>query len=166
MQGREGHMEKKIYANAEYISGTAARQLAPQWELPEREPELEKQSRQEEQVEKHRVPKVGHGIDFLSMLLLVGAIIATVYVCVEYLQVQSEMVQLSKSVTATENKISAVEKENNALEAAINAAASDLDMIYQIAVGTLGMVYPNQNEVIYYEVKEDGYFRQYYDIPQ
>lgn len=165
-------MEKRIYANAEYISGTAARQLAPQWELPEREqerlPERERQKRQEEQTspKTHRVPRVGHGIDFLSMLLLVGAIIATVYVCVEYLQVQSELVQLSKSVTATENRISAVEKENNALEAAINAAASDLDTIYQIAVGTLGMVYPNQNEVIYYEVKEDGYFRQYYDIPR
>lgn len=162
-------MEKKYYTNGDYVTGSAARQLQPAWEMPEqteREPQRVERERIQEQPQVRRKPKVGHGIDFISMLLLVTAIIATVFVCIEYLQVQSDIVQLNKSVTSIENKISAAEKENNALQTVINAAASDLDYIYQVAVGTLGMVYPNNNEVVYYEQNEEGYFRQYQDIPK
>jgi len=35
-----------------------------------------------------------------------------------------------------------------------------------MAVGVLGMVYPNNNEVIYYNNESEGYFRQYQDIPE
>lgn len=162
-------MEKKYYTNGEYVTGSAARQLQPVWEMPEqqeRAPERIERSREQIEPRQRRKPKVGHGIDFISMVLLVSAMIATLFVCIEYLQVQSDIVQLNKAVNATENQISAANKENNALEAVINAAASDLEYIYQVAVGTLGMVYPNNNEVVYYEQNEEGYFRQYQDIPQ
>lgn len=156
-------METRRYANSEYISGTAARQLAPQWETPQEEirrPYLV------EEPETRRKPKVGHGIDFISLLLLVTAIIATVYVCIEYLQVQSDIVQLNKAVSSLSNQISALDKENDALEAVLTTADCDLEYIYQMAVGVLGMVYPNNNEVVYYENGATGYYRQYQDIPE
>ena len=58
------------------------------------------------------------------------------------------------------------EKENNALEAVLENEKYDLETVYQMAVGVLGMVYPNNNEVIYYNNESEGYFRQYQDIPE
>jgi len=37
--------------------------------------------------------------------------------------------------------------------------------VRQMAIGVLGMVYPNHNEVILYNNESEGYFRQYQDIP-
>lgn len=48
----------------------------------------------------------------------------------------------------------------------LTTADCDLEYIYQMAVGVLGMVYPNNNEVVYYENGATGYYRQYQDIPE
>lgn len=156
--------KRKEYHSA-YVHGSTVRKLNPQYQSPQ-----EWTSRpyllEEPEQENRRQPKVGHGIDMLSLLFLIAAIILTLYVCIEYLQVQADIVQWNKSINALDTRITALDKENDALEAVLKTAECDLEYIYQIAVGTLGMVYPNQNEVIYYENPETGYFRQYYDIPQ
>jgi len=41
----------------------------------------------------------------------------------------------------------------------------DLDYVYNIAVNELGMVYPNNNEVITFDKATESYVRQYGDIP-
>jgi hypothetical protein len=37
--------------------------------------------------------------------------------------------------------------------------------IYTVAVAKLGMVYPDNNQVVYYEPAEEGYVRQLSAIP-
>ena len=158
-------MEQKKYRySSEYVTGSAARKLQPQWEQNEvvRSPRTRRVEKQE--IEKK--PRVGHGIDAISMLLLTVAIVTTLILCVNYLRVQSEVLQLNKSVSALENKITSAKKENDALEASLENQMIDLEYVYEIAVGTLGMVYPNNNEVIYYNNDSEGYFRQYQDIPE
>lgn len=153
-------MEQRKYKyTSAYTSGSAARKLQPQWEerprvIQEQEPEIQ------------RKPRVGHGIDAISMLLLMMAIVATLVLCVNYLKVQSDVIQLNKSVSSLENKITSIKKENDALEASLENQIVDLEYVYEIAVGTLGMVYPNNNEVIYYNNESEGYYRQYQDIPE
>ena len=99
-------------------------------------------------------------------LCIMTAIVATLFVCVNYLKVQSDVVQLNKSITALEKQITDLDKENDALEAVLENESYDLETVYQMAVGVLGMVYPNNNEVIYYNNESEGYFRQYQDIPK
>ena len=77
-----------------------------------------------------------------------------------------DIVQLNKAIVTLENQIDGIEKENNALEADLETEMYDLEYVYDIAVGVLGMVYPNNNEVIYYNNESEGYFRQYQDIPE
>ncbi|MGN0506008.1 MAG: septum formation initiator family protein [Lachnospiraceae bacterium] len=158
-------MGQRRYENSDYVYGSAAKQLKPQWEMPQEEINQPYLVESPETESRHK-PKVGHGIDLISMILLVTAIVATLYVCIEYLQVQSDIVQLDKAINSLSTKITALDKENDALEAVLKTAECDLEYIYQIAVGTLGMVYPNHNEVIYYENNDTGYFRQYQDIPE
>ncbi len=152
--------ERKRYTTG-YENGSAARQLKPQWEQEEiRRP------RRVEQPEIQKKVKIGQGIDLISSLFLMAAIVATLFVCVNYLKVQSDVVQLNKSISGLEKQISGLEKENDALAAVLENEKYDLETVYQMAVGVLGMVYPNNNEVIYYNNESEGYFRQYQDIPE
>ena len=119
-----------------------------------------------EQPEVQPKVKIGQGIDLISAMLLICAIAATLFVCVNYLKVQSDVVQLNKSISTLEKQISGLEKENNALASVLENEKYDLETVYQMAVGILGMVYPNNNEIIYYNNESEGYFRQYQDIPE
>ena len=152
--------DRKRYAIG-YENGSAVRKIQPQWEQEEiRRP------RKVEQREVQPKVKIGQGIDLISAMLLMCAIAATLFVCVNYLKVQSDVVQLNKSISGLEKQITNLEKENNALEAVLENEKYDLETVYQMAVGALGMVYPNNNEVIFYNNESEGYYRQYQDIPE
>ncbi len=154
-------MEERRRYNTGYENGSAARKLQPQWEQEEiRRP------RRVEQPEAQPKVKAVQGIDLISALFLMCAIVATLIVCVDYLKVQSDVVQLNKSISGLEKQITNLDKENDALEAVLDNEKYDLETVYKLAVGTLGMVYPNNNEVIYYNNESKGYFRQYQDIPE
>ena len=158
---REDIMEDRRRYMTAYENGSAARQLQPQWEQEET-----RRPRRVEQQELQPKVKAIQGIDLISALLLMTAIMATLFVCVNYLKVQSDVVQLNKSISALEKQITNLDKENDALEAVLENETYDLETVYQMAVGVLGMVYPNNNEVIYYNNESEGYFRQYQDIPE
>lgn len=153
--------DRKYRYMAEYENGSAVRKLQPEWESQEvLQPHIVEQPVVEVR------PKTGVGSDIFSILMLVSAILATIYICISYLQVQSDIVQLEKSISILESNIASVSKENDAVQAELDNEITDLDYIYQMAVGVLGMVYPNNNEVIYYDYEDNGYFRQYQDIPE
>lgn len=152
--------EKKRYSMG-FENGSAARQLQPQWEE-----EVVRRPRKVEQPELQPKVRIGQGIDIISAFFLMCAIVATLVVCFNYLKVQSDVVQLNKTISSLETQISGLEKENNALAAVLENEQYDLETVYQMAVGVLGMVYPNNNEVIYYNNEPEGYVRQYHDIPE
>jgi len=153
--------ERRYYSNTGYENGSAARQIQPQWEQEE-----VRRPRRVEQPEIQPKVKIGQGIDLISAMFLMCAIVATLFVCVNYLKVQSDVVQLNKSISGLEKEITGLEKENDALAAVLESEKYDLETVYRMAVGVLGMVYPNNNEIIYYNNESEGYFRQYQDIPE
>ncbi len=106
-------------------------------------------------------PRVGRAIDMFFAAVLAVAIMVTLYICINYLQIQSDIVQLEKQISTLENAISATENENNALEASMNSKAYNMDYVYDVAVGVLGMVYPNNNEVHLYEKEGSSYYRDF-----
>ncbi|MBB2182706.1 septum formation initiator family protein [Lachnospiraceae bacterium MD1] len=108
---------------------------------------------------------VSSGMTLASLLVLTIAIIATVYVCVDYLKLQYNVNQMEKSIITLEREVTEMTKVNDAAYEDINETY-DLEYIYEVAVNDLGMVYPNNNTVITYEPSEDGYVRQFEDIPK
>ena len=153
--------QRKYQYYSGYENGSAARKLQPQ-QMPE---EISR-PRRAEQPEPEPKVKAVQGIDLISMLLLVTAIVATLFVCFDYLEIQSDVVQLNKSISSLEKQITSLEKENNALASVLENERYDLETVYQMAVGVLGMVYPNNNKVYYYDNESEGYYRQYQDIPE
>jgi cell division protein FtsB len=145
-----------------YIEGNTVRKFnaAPDIRREERPYEVPTPRRQE-----HRQPRYLSSINLGSLLVLSIAIIATVYVCVDYMKLQYSVTQMDKSIVKLEKELTTLTNMNDAASVAINSAV-DLDYVYHVAVEELGMVYPNKNKVITYQRSEDNYVRQYEDIPQ
>ncbi len=154
--------KEKTYRRMYYVDGTAARKLAV---VPDYEREQETGKRPQIEMRPSKAPKLSHGIDFISMTLLVAAMAITLYLCYNYLQVQGNIVQLERNVQLLSQELETITAENAALEDSLNGTA-DWEEIYKAAVGELGMVYPNNNEVITYRSAENGYVIQYRDIPE
>ncbi|MDF2944371.1 MAG: putative rane protein [Herbinix sp.] len=150
------------YKGTSYVEGNTVRKLnaTPDIRREEQQYEMPSPRRQE-----HRHPKTLSGINFASLLVLTAAIIATVYVCVEYLMLQTQVSIMDKSIISMERDLTTLTHENDAAEAMVNTTY-DLDYVYKVAVEDLGMVYPNKNKVITYKSSTDDYVRQYEDIPE
>lgn len=152
----------QYYKRGYMVDGTAARQLQV---VPDYEREQIQGTRPRVVEQTRKAPKVSHGIDFLSMTLLVAAMAITLYLCYNYLQVQGNIVQLERDMLVLEEQLNTVTAENEALEGSLDGQVN-WDEVYLTAVGELGMVYPNKNEVITYESTENGHVIQYQDIPE
>ncbi len=155
--------EYKHYENTRinYIEGNTARKLGA---VPvyEDEPDVAVSSPRRNE---RRQAKTLSGINFASLLVLCAAIVATLFVCVDYLKIQSEVTQMNRKITVKQLELTALTKKNDAEYDKVNKAC-DLDKIYHIAVEELGMVYPNKNTVITFKSSEDDYVRQYENIPK
>ena len=149
---------RRSVAQTEDVSGTAARQL----NLPERSI-----IRQEERhtVTTRRNQEKALPMDLPYVILLTFAAICTLYLCVNYLQLQSTVAARLNHIEALEKSIETIKADNDALETRINTSV-DLDYVYQVATEELGMVYANKNQVRLYNRTESEYVRQYEDIPE
>lgn len=150
------------YVRTSYVEGNTVRKLnaVPDIDRRERVRQVPTPQRQV-----RRQPKALSGMNFASLVVLTIAIAATVSMCVNYIMLQTKVSQMEKSIVTLEKELTSLTKENNAKYEAINTAY-DLDYVYQVAVGELGMVYPKDNKVITYEGGSAEYVRQYEDIPK
>lgn len=152
---------EKYYKKEYYIDGTAARklQVLPDYEREQQAPRPQVTERPA------KAPNLSHGIDFISMILLAAAMAITLYLCYNYLQVQGSIVQYERDIAVLSEQVNKIAAENAALEDSLNGDI-DWENVYLTAVGELGMVYPNNNEVITYQSTENGHVIQYKDIPE
>ncbi len=158
MESRRNNQYDKTRTS--YIEGNTVRKINPvpdygreeQYELPT--------PRRQEQ----RQTKTLSGINLASLLVLSVAIIATLYVCVEFLKLQYDVTQMNKQIDIKKQELVTLTKDNDAAYEVVNKAV-DLDEIYQYAVEELGMVYPNKNTVIKYHSSDVDYTLKYKEIP-
>lgn len=160
--------------NNNYIDGNTARKQAYVGQLamqdysavPERRREAPAPRRPVATPERQirRQPRHMSGISMASLFILTIAIAATLYFCIEFLMLQHEVSNMEKNIVSMEQNLNSMRNENNAAYEQINMVY-DLDYVYSIAVEELGMVYPNNNEVITFEGTDESYVRQYADIP-
>ena len=104
-------------------------------------------------------------INFYSLVILSVAAISCLFICCNYLRVQSAVTSKMKKIESMESQVEKLKNENDALEARINSYVS-LDNVYKVATGELGMVYASKDQVITYDKTESEYVRQYEDIPK
>ena len=159
------------YRRTSYVDGNTVRKLSAVPDIrrepahgpvPGQQPRPER--RQVPERQERRAPRMVSGINMASLFVLTMAIVATFYFCVEYLMLQYDVNAMEKEIISMEHTLTTMKNENDAAFEQVNSAY-DLDYVYQVAVGELGMVYPNKNTVITYQGNDEGYVRQYQDIP-
>lgn len=172
----EANRRKQLYQNnVSYIDGNTVRKQAIVGQnamgsynaVPERNRELPKPNRPVPTPNRqiHRQPRYMSGISKATLFILTMAIGATLYFCIELLMLQNQVSKMEKDIVSMEQNLNSLRKENDAAYEQINMVY-DLDYVYRVAVNELGMVYPNNNEVITFEGTDESYVRQYADIPK
>lgn len=164
-----GQQAKRPYTdkNRAYVEGNTVRRLEA---VPERMPREreEKEQREKERkanraarINRQRAMQMGPGY----VLFLTMAVIMTVGVCLLYVQLQSDIAERTKNTAVLESKILDLKTDNDAairrLETSIN-----MDEVRNKALNEMGMSYPTQDQIVYYNVDNEDYMNQYQDIPE
>ena len=103
-------------------------------------------------------------IDLPYLVLLMAASCCTLFICINYLQVQTTTTRRMDRIEKLEKDLDSLRAENDTLQTRINTSV-DLDYVYKVATEQLGMVYAGKNQVRMYHQTESEFVRQYEDIP-
>jgi cell division protein FtsL len=136
------------------------KKTAPERKRPARDYEAERR----EKLNNRRIHRASK-VNFLYTLG-VSAIVITMFVlCVQYLDIQSEVQGNQTAVQELQSQLNDLTTTNDETELKINTDI-DYELIYDTAVNELGMIYPDRNQVITYDSTISEYVKQYKDIPQ
>ena len=103
-------------------------------------------------------------INMASCVILIFAITITLFTCIDFIKIQAEVSSLNTRIIQSEKELSNLKDENRIRKAQLDASV-DLNEIYDVASNELGMVVPNDDQVIYFESVKSGFVKQYENIP-
>lgn len=165
--------ELQYWENRTYIDGNAARELQElrsaqtHQEYVQRQEEDREAKRHKRQVRaatqrnKERALQISPG--YVLFLAATMILMGVVFGC--YLQLQSDLNKRVQHVAALETELLNLQNDNDAQQKKINNSV-DLENIRQKAMNELGMVYPAEEQIEYFEVDNDDYMNQYENIPE
>lgn len=104
-------------------------------------------------------------MELSAFIVLTAAVLCTFSVFFSYLNVQSEVTNTSKKIASIESEIISIKNTNQIAREKVNDTI-DLAEVYQIATKELGMVHPDQDQIIEYDKVKSDYLKQYSEIPE
>lgn len=111
------------------------------------------------------LPKNSVEIIPLSQVVLLGvACVIVFFTSFNYLKVRSDIQTLTKQIGTIQSNLSDLSQQNLDTQREIDTYI-DLDYIEKIAKKELGMIQPEEDQVIYYDKTESEYVHQNEDIP-
>lgn len=136
---------------ATYISGNVVR----------KEPIVTQPSKQPVQKKHDKARQLNRGyVAFLAI-----ASIVAMFMCVQYLRLQSEITQRSKHITSMQKDLANAKEANTTkYNAIINTM--NLEEIRDIAMNEFGMVYAEAEQIITYQSPTGTTMLQYANIPE
>ena len=158
-----GSSQKRGYTNT-YIDGNVIRhvQAVPQQRPDRRRNQEQRRAEAQRQARRNREKALRMNVPYVSFLTAVS--VATVFVCVNFLQLQSEGISYRNTIASLESQLTELKLANdNAYEEAVSSV--NMEEVKKIAVNDLGMTYADEGQIITYNNQEGDYIRQYADIP-
>jgi cell division protein FtsL len=128
-----------------YVDGTAVRKLQ---ETPVRTNEERKAPpATSKRTRRNRERALQMNFGYVSFLTVAAVI--TVFVCVNFLQLQAKGTKLQKEVTALETQLDAAALENASnYQQILNNV--DMEYVKDVAMNELGMIYTKKNQIVTY----------------
>lgn len=98
------------------------------------------------------------------VLFLSVVCIATVLMCVKFLQLKETATAMKESNENLKTELSHMVSEN---DARYEKVTNDIDWDYvrDVAINKLNMKYADKDQIIWYNSADEGYIRQYGDVP-
>ena len=156
-------MDSRNEQRSYYVEGNTARKLntVPQRiERPEREthnkpvnPRISQNSRRAKE------------FDLKYTLALIGATVFLFASCISMLTLQANVTEQRQQVAMLERSVNSLKNENDEMYKRIESSV-DLTKVYDVAVNELGMVYPQNGQVVSYEASKPDYVKQFKDVPE
>lgn len=149
-----------------YIYGNTVRKAQVVPKRTDREEVGKPQSKKKEvsaQVRKNR--KHALHMNTAYTLFLTVAAIATLSVCVWYLQLRFEMTSHTANLASMEQELADLKEENTTRENSILDSVN-LEDVKDYAINSLGMVYADSSQIITYQNSAGDTVKQYQKIPK
>lgn len=143
---------------ATYIHGNVVRKEQPVTQVPARQPKEVSQ-----RVQKNRKNALHMNSGYVAFLAV--AAIVTLFACVQYLQLQSEITSRSKHITSLQQELEDA-KEANTTKYSVIMNSMNLEEVRDIAMNRLGMVYATEEQIITYKSPTSNAMSQYETIPE
>ena len=147
-----------------YIDGNTVRK--PQEyarPVPQRQRRQAQRREVSQRTRRNRARVLQMNLGYVAFLTV--ASIATLFVCVNFLQLQAENTTLRNNVAAAQSQLNDLRVENDtAYENALTSV--DLQAIRDIAINKLGMVYADEGQIRTYDSNNGDYVRQYENVPE
>lgn len=152
--------------NEAYIYGNTVRKMQAVPKRVDREEVVKPQPKKKEvsqQVKKNR--KQALHMNTAYTLFLAVAAIATLSVCVWYLQLRFEMTSHTANVASMEQELADLKEENTTRENSILDSVN-LEDVKEYAINSLGMVYADSTQIITYQNPAGDTVKKYQEIPK
>lgn len=157
--------QKEHYRQNAYVHGSAVPKLSPQHDY------RNERIRRENEVQKRQIKRVVKRNQEKAMvmnrgyvLFLTAAVVISCLCAAFYINLQADVTQRMKQISGLESQVSSLEISNQETQKRI-ATSVDLNHIKDVAINQFGMVNPQANQIVYYDVKANDYMNQYNDIP-
>ena len=104
------------------------------------------------------------GLEARFMIFLVVALVTTVYGCIHYLSLREARIAQVREIESLNRRIMTLRSENDALQEGVDHSI-DWDYVRTTAVEKLGMKYPDESRIIWYNTDCNDYLIQYREVP-
>gem|GEM_PF-46929 len=138
--------------NGSYVYGSAAPKLNVQQEM-ERQPRRALSNATRKNREKARHMSLGY------VLFLVLAMCVAGYVLIHYIQLQADITEATERIASQQKELNTL-RVNNDEELSRITSSIDMEEVKRVAIGELGMVYPQEGQVITYSNEGKDYVRK------
>ena len=144
-----------------YIEGNTARKLNT---IPER---VERPVREERRVNE-RISRNTRRARAFDLKYTIALVVATVFLfvsCINMLTLQADITEQRREIAALESNLASLADTNNETSKRLESSVN-LTEVYDIATKDLGMVYPQNGQVVSYEASNPDYVKQFKDVPE
>ena len=152
---REIERNTAVRYTDEVIEGNTVRTVRPAPQIVEREI-------RRTQIEAVRERTLSMNLRYV--LFLTAAAVAVVMICVYFLRLQATSTQLQKRTVSLQTTLKDLKIENDIVYSEIISRV-DLESVREKAINELGMSYPAQSQIEYYNAASSDYVKQFEEIP-
>ncbi len=158
---RVNSRSERAHIRNSYEDGNAVRRAA--YDPEERQPRRKEQkSVKRKKSERRSGRRKNAGAGFIVVLAI--ALSLTVFSCINYLQLKSRLTKQSAEIAGMESELSQLKADNDAYYNEVIASVT-IEEIKRAALGDLGLHYASESQIRYYDMDDDGYVRQYTEVP-